>query len=32
LGSGEFGIAGWPDTEEIPSVAACETADQYLVG
>lgn len=31
LGSGEFVIAGWPSNERIPSVAACETADQYLV-
>ena len=31
LGGGEFGIAGWPDTEERPAVAACDTADQYLV-
>jgi hypothetical protein len=27
----EFTIAGWPDPETIPSVAACNTADQYLV-
>ena len=31
LGGGEFGIAGWPDTEIRPAVAACEAADQYLV-
>jgi hypothetical protein len=28
---GEFGIAGWPDTEHRPAVAACEAADQYFV-
>jgi hypothetical protein len=28
---GEFGIAGWPDTEIHPAVAACDQADQYLV-
>ena len=28
---GEFGIAGWPDTEIHPAVAACKAADQYLV-
>jgi hypothetical protein len=28
---GEFGIAGWPDTETHPAVAACHAADQYLV-
>ena len=28
---GEFGIAGWPDTEIHPAVAACKEADQYLV-
>lgn len=28
---GEFGIAGWPDTEIHPAVAACRGADQYLV-
>ena len=28
---GEFGIAGWPDTEIHPAVAACREADQYLV-
>ena len=28
---GEFGIAGWPDQEQHPAVAACEGADQYLV-
>jgi hypothetical protein len=27
----EFVIAGWPDVEERPSVAACNQADQYLV-
>lgn len=32
LGGGEFGIAGWPDNEERPAVAACDAADQYLVG
>jgi hypothetical protein len=31
LGGGEFSIAGWPDNEEHPSVAACNQADQYLV-
>jgi hypothetical protein len=29
--TGEFMIAGWPDWEERPSVAACSDADQYLV-
>ena len=28
---GEFSIAGWPDAEVRPSVAACKGADQYLV-
>jgi hypothetical protein len=28
---GEFAIAGWPDAETIPDVAACYEADQYLV-
>jgi len=28
---GEFGIAGWPDAEIHPAVAACDDADQYLV-
>ena len=28
---GEFTIAGWPDLEEHPAVAACRMADQYLV-
>ncbi len=28
---GEFAIAGWPDTEIHPAVAACHRADQYLV-
>ncbi len=28
---GEFTIAGWPDLEEKPAVAACRVADQYLV-
>lgn len=32
LGAGEFAIAGWPDNEEVPAVAACRGADQYLVG
>jgi len=32
LGGGEFGIAAWPDDEERPAVAACDAADQYLVG
>jgi hypothetical protein len=32
LGTGAFGIAGWPDNEEQPAVAACRGADQYLVG
>jgi hypothetical protein len=31
LGGGPFVIAGWPDNEESPSVAACNVADQYLV-
>ncbi|RME85220.1 MAG: hypothetical protein D6775_03360, partial [Caldilineae bacterium] len=31
LGGGEFGIAGWPDREQHPAVAACAAADQYLV-
>jgi hypothetical protein len=31
LGGGEFAIAGWPDNEEAPTVAACHAADQYLV-
>ena len=31
LGGGEFGVAGWPDTEIRPVVAACDAADQYLV-
>jgi hypothetical protein len=29
--TGEFPIAGWPDKEERPAVAACDQADQYLV-
>jgi len=28
---GEFGIAGWPSAEIPPAVAACGSADQYLV-
>jgi hypothetical protein len=32
LGGGEFGIAAWPSNEERPAVAACDAADQYLVG
>jgi hypothetical protein len=28
---GEFPIAGWPDGETKPSVAACKEANQYLV-
>jgi len=31
LGTGEFSIAGWPDAETNPAVAACDQADQYLV-
>jgi len=31
LAGGEFGIAGWPGAEIIPSVAACRETDQYLV-
>jgi len=31
LGSGEFGIAGWPDAEVNPVVASCDQEDQYLV-
>lgn len=27
----EFGIAGWPDVEINPAVAACNKTDQYLV-
>lgn len=29
--TGEFPIAGWPDFEAAPAVAACAAADQYLV-
>jgi hypothetical protein len=32
LGTGAFAIAGWPDDESQPAVAACRGADQYLVG
>jgi hypothetical protein len=28
---GEFPIAGWPDAERQPDIAACAAADQYLV-
>lgn len=31
LGGGEFTIAGWSDNEQVPAVAACDQADQYLV-
>lgn len=31
LGGGEFGIAEWPDDEQIPRVAACHDAGEYLV-
>jgi hypothetical protein len=31
LAGGEFPIAGWPDMENSPAVAACAGADQYLV-
>ena len=31
LGGGEFSIAGWPDDETRPAVAACREADQYVV-
>jgi len=31
LGPGELHIAGWPDAEVRPAVAACREADQYLV-
>jgi hypothetical protein len=31
LGGGPFVIAGWPAKEELPAVAACNIADQYLV-
>ncbi|HUT16050.1 MAG TPA: hypothetical protein VMY98_07390, partial [Anaerolineae bacterium] len=31
LGGGEFSIAGWPDREIRPAVAACRGADQYAV-
>lgn len=30
--TGEFPIAGWPDMEVRPAVAACDQADQYMVG
>lgn len=28
---GEFTIAGWPDEENSPAIAACHNADQYMV-
>ncbi len=31
LGGGEFTVAGWPDGEYAPSVAACARDDQYFV-
>ena len=31
VGGGEFAVAGWPDSEELPAVAACSGQDQYLV-
>jgi hypothetical protein len=31
LAGGEFGIATWTDREIFPAVAACASADQYLV-
>jgi hypothetical protein len=31
LGGGPFTIAGWPDNEMNPSVAACNISDKYLV-
>ena len=31
LSGGEFSIAGWPDPENRPAVAACREADQYAV-
>jgi hypothetical protein len=31
LGGGPFMIAGWPDNEMSPAVAACNNADKYLV-
>ena len=31
LSGGPFSVAGWPDSEEYPAVAACKEADQYLV-
>lgn len=31
LGGGAFNIATWPDSENLPAVAACYTADQYFV-
>jgi hypothetical protein len=31
LGGGPFAIAGWPDSEELPAVAACNIANKYLV-
>ncbi len=31
IGGGEFGIAGWPDAETNPAVAACREFDRYLV-
>lgn len=31
LAEGEFAIAGWPDSEERPRVAACPATDQYFV-
>lgn len=31
LGSGEFAIAGWPDSEEDPAVGASRIGDKYVV-
>lgn len=31
LGGGEVAVAGWPDHEWMPAVAACHSTDNYLV-
>ena len=31
LGGGNFGIAGWPGSEERPAVSACSASDTYYV-
>ena len=31
LGGGQINIATWPDSERLPTVAACRTANQYFV-